>query len=170
VGLMGGKIELQSSPGKGARFECQIPLLPAERHLQALPSPEALKGIRVLVVDDHEVNRQILHNQVSAWGMPDECVPSAFDALESLRLAARSGSPFRIVLLDMHMPGMSGLELASALRAEPILGGMRLVMLSSVADMHQEAKAVGVVRYLSKPVRRSVLKQCLVELLSGEDT
>ena len=172
VELMGGTIQLHSEPGHGARFACRIPLQRAQKPPATVLDPGLLKGIRVLVVDDHEVNRQILHNQVAAWGMPDESVPSAFDALESLRLAAAAGSPFRVVLLDMHMPEVDGLELAGAIRASGDIPRPWLVMLSSggLGVGAAEAKEHGIDYYLDKPVRQERLRTCLLALVGGQST
>ncbi len=170
VRLLKGTIELHSDAGKGTCFECRIPLREALTPAQPAPPTERLNGVRVLVVDDHEVNRQILHEQVTAWGMSDECVGSAFHALQSLRRATASGSAFDMVLLDLHMPDVDGMELASAIRAASDMPRMHLVLLSSggLADQAAKAKEYGIDCYLDKPVRQERLRSCLLRLVGEQ--
>jgi CheY-like chemotaxis protein/HPt (histidine-containing phosphotransfer) domain-containing protein len=83
-----------------------------------------------------------------------------------MRAAAREGEPFELVILDGHMPGMDGLEVARAIRADAELSGARLVMLTSTGDRRASARAAGVEHYLTKPVRRARLLETIAEALS----
>jgi len=163
VNLMGGEIGVESREGEGSTFWFRLPLaLDAAPH--AAPAPEIdLRGLRVLIVDDNPVNRRVLHEQITSWGMRNGSYSSAPDALSALREAARSGDPYDFVLLDYQMPGMDGAQLASAIRADPALAGAALVMLTSVSHLG-EAKSLegsGIDACLIKPVRQSSLLDTL---------
>jgi PAS domain S-box-containing protein len=163
VTLMGGEIGAESREGAGSTFWFALPLaLDAAPH--ALPVPEVdLTGLRVLIVDDNQVNRKVLHEQVISWGMRNGSCASGAEALEALRAAARGGDPYDFVLLDYQMPGMDGAELAVAIKAEPALQRTALVMLTSVGHL-AEVKVLEGTRIdacLTKPVRQSYLLNTL---------
>jgi PAS domain S-box-containing protein len=163
VTLMGGEIGVESCEGEGSTFWFTLPLaLDAAPH--ALPVPEVdLTGLRVLIVDDNQVNRKVLHEQVMSWGMRNGSYASGPDALEALRAAARAGDPYDFVLLDYQMPGMDGAELAVAIKADPSLERTALVMLTSVGHL-AEVKLLegsGIDACLTKPVRQSYLLNTL---------
>jgi CheY-like chemotaxis protein len=120
-------------------------------------------------VDDHATNRTILEAQLSAWGMQAECVVDGPAALARLRAAQTEGQPYPLAILDYQMPGMDGLELAQAIKADPCLAPIRLVLLSSVSQRGQGSavQQAGMAAYLTKPVRQSHLYNCLLTVLDA---
>jgi len=168
--LMGGQIGVDSTDGGGstfwftARFERSTAVLAEEG-----PLPE-LTGRRILIVDDNATNRRILEHQVSSWGMIPTSVVGGHEALEVLAAAAESGASFELGILDFQMPGMDGLQLAAAIKADPLLESTPLVILTSLGERGHAAaaQAAGVAGYLTKPVREAHLKACLAQVLSGE--
>ena len=168
LALMHGTIRVDSAPGQGSSFIVELTLPHA---LVALPAPlpgQALAGARVLVVDDNRTNRDILQEQLGGWKMEVACVEGGEPALAAMHEAAAQGRPFDLAVLDMHMPRMDGVQLACAIQAVPALARTRLVMLSSTyasADAHERAQA-GILRYLTKPIRRADLLRALTGVLA----
>src|SRR5205823_14557194 len=126
-----------------------------------------LRGLRVLCVDDNATNRRILDAQLSAWGMAVDGVADGATALARLSAAVTEGRPYGLAVLDYQMPGMDGLDLAGAIKANPALAAMRLVMLSSVSHRGQAAAArgAGIGAFLTKPVRQSSLDHCPIPIM-----
>ncbi len=172
VELMGGRLELESTPGEGAHFRFTIELDEVASAPESGQRPAILQGVRVLVVDDHAVNREIIHNQVVAWGMRNGSAASGEEALAILRRAARAGDPYRIVLLDWHMPGMDGLELARTIQADDSIPEVQLIMLSSTGIDPALVQEGAIACFLQKPVRQQQLLDCLRQVLGeaqGDD-
>ena len=170
--MMGGEIELESEPGKGSEFRFSARFLRdggAEAEALASTPCRSLRGIRALVVDDNATNRTILEQQFLLWGIPNRSVEGGLEALEKLREAADAGSPFDLAILDYHMPGMDGLELARRIKEDPAIRDVRLVMLSSIGlrGDAKEAREQGIAGYLSKPVRQSVLYDCIATVMGA---
>ncbi|HEV3264072.1 MAG TPA: response regulator [Acidimicrobiales bacterium] len=163
VELMGGRIGVRSQPGRGSTFWFVLPLPPAAPGPRlALGSPN-LKGVRVLAVDDNDTNRTILEQSLQGWGMVPATANGGDRALVMLRDAAERGEPYALVILDYHMPGMDGLELARAIRADASLAGVKLVLLTSSgrSDHAQTVRQADIDAFLTKPIRQSALHDAL---------
>ena len=163
VELMGGTIDATSEPGKGSDFHFELAFERAARPLA--PSrleADHLVGVRTLIVDDNRTNREILCEQLRAWEMPNAAAESGEEALRMLDSAAEAGQPWELVILDWHMPGMDGIELAKRIRANPRFAKPRLVMLSSVGQEAARAEELGLRAYLVKPVRQQDLHRSLL--------
>jgi signal transduction histidine kinase/DNA-binding response OmpR family regulator len=173
--MMGGEISLSSEPGRGSSFRFTVELERQSAALSSAPSrppKESLSGRRVLVVDDNETNRTVLHYQVTSCGMLAESAENGERALEMLRDAAMAGRPFDLALLDMMMPAMDGMTLARAVRGDPLVAGTVLVMLTSL-DLRGDDEMVrqGIIAAcLAKPVRQSQLCEHLAAVLLPKAT
>jgi signal transduction histidine kinase/CheY-like chemotaxis protein len=170
VELMGGHIGLTSDLGKGSCFHFTLPVAVVENVPASATAPrEELKGARVLIVEDNPTNRTILHNQVLGWGMCNGTAEHGAQGLELLRAAAAQGTPYELAIIDMKMPGMNGIELARAIKADRAIAGVRLIMLSSTSAPAEIASAreAGIETYLNKPVRGAELRRALSEALGA---
>jgi PAS domain S-box-containing protein len=171
VEIMGGEMGVESREGEGSTFWFTAWLekqAGAPEHKPA--SPADLTELRVLVVDDNATNRRILVRQTSVWGMRPSEAESGALALELLREASRRGQPFDVALLDLHMPEMDGFELARAIKSDPAVAPVRLVLMPSYGQRGdaQAAREAGVSAYLMKPVKQSQLFDCLSTVMGGD--
>ena len=168
IDLMGGHIGLDSIEGQGSTFWFELPLVVATS-LPVMGHPGELAGRRTLVVDDNATNAEILEHHAQAGGMRCSKTSSGAQALKRLREAQRDGDPFELAIIDMKMPGMDGLELAAAVRADPKLCSLRLVLVTSLHSTDEMARArdVGISAYLSKPVRRQELYRAMAQAVGG---
>jgi two-component system sensor histidine kinase/response regulator len=170
VERMGGRIGVASAPGQGssfsftARFEKQ----PAEAEATSVAWVE-FSGVRVLIVDDNPASRQMLEHQVGSWGMVSRSVDGGAEALDALREAAVAGKAYRLALLDTQVPGMDSMDLARAIKADPVIGSTGLVMLTSNSRRKEceTLRRAGIAHCLTKPVRQSQLFDCLGSVLAG---
>src|SRR5439155_17510245 len=119
------------------------------------PAATDLHGKRVLVVDDNETSRHIVRYQVLSWGMRNGMAVDGPSALAALRDAQHAGTPYDVAILDLAMPGMDGLELARAIKADPALASTKLVLLTSVGlgerGDDEAARQVALDAVLTKP-------------------
>jgi signal transduction histidine kinase/DNA-binding response OmpR family regulator len=166
VHLMGGEIGVQSAPGEGSTFWIDLPL---ERGSAKSANPRAavarLAGLRVLVVDDTAVNRIVLRWPLEQWGCRVEEAADGRDALKQLEKAA-SHDPFALVILDMHMPELDGVETARQVKADSRFAGVPLILLSSIGGLGKdEAQEAGFAAVLTKPTRQSSLLERILGTL-----
>ena len=174
VEMMDGEIGVNSKVGEGSTFWFAVPLMAdsAKAHLRA--SPEILKGLKVLVVDDIEINRQIIAEQLGEVGI--NCVTSAGgkDALALLRDATKKGKPFQLGVLDFVMPQMNGEVLAHQIKAEAHgeeenIADLPLVVLTSTGErgyIHRFTQA-GFSAVMTKPVHQSQLLETLAHVFDA---
>lgn len=169
VELMGGSISINSTPGHGSTFTFTATFIKqASQIVEPLPENVNLKGVRILVVDDNQTNRQILVQHTSAWGMIAEEAENGATALEKLRYAAANGKPFQLAVLDQKMPDMDGTELAKLVKADSAIADTRLVLMPSYSKRGQSkiARDAGISAYFTKPVRQCQLLDCLSAVMS----
>jgi len=171
VQRMGGRLSVESTPGRGATFTFTAVFTIASVTLVPRPALQIdLRGLRVLIVDDNTTNREILHEQCLRWGMSSSSACDGPEALAMLRAAAAQGTPYDVVILDQQMPDMDGLTVARAINAEPTLAAARVILLTSVDD--DAANQPGIAWTLTKPVRPARLEETLMVLMgaAGDDS
>ena len=163
VHLMGGEVGVRSAPDKGSTFWFTIRLghhtQPAP--LQA-PDTQFLNHTRILIVDDNPTNRYILDAHLKSWGADTVSAESGAAALAILHDTAGK-PPIALAILDIHMPDMDGIMLAKAIKADPRTFRMDLLALSSSDSLAHcgDGSALGFFAWLRKPVRQSLLRDCL---------
>jgi two-component system, sensor histidine kinase and response regulator len=166
VELMGGRIWVDSQPGKGSAFHFTVHLGAADRPDALRPTvKQCLRNMEVLVVDDNATNLQILGGQLSQWGMFPVLAASASEALTIIE---RRLQPFPLVITDVHMPGMDGFELAARVKRDRSTRASVLMMLTSGGQPGDAARCreLGIDAYLTKPVSQSDLHKAITRLLS----
>jgi signal transduction histidine kinase/DNA-binding response OmpR family regulator/HPt (histidine-containing phosphotransfer) domain-containing protein len=167
--MMGGAMWAESIPGECSAFHFTIRAKPA-------PAPDrayldeiqpALRGERVLIVDDNATNRRILTRQTELWQMLPRATASPMEALNWLD----QGEPFDIAILDMQMPEMDGLTLAREIRKLPRpASNLPLIMLTSVGRSEIKGGEDLFAAFLTKPIKPSSLFDALVSISTGKLT
>ncbi len=173
VHLMGGQLEVDSTPGDGSTFSFVARFgkpTGEEAHVEA-PDITSVIGLRVLIVDDNATNRLIVEEMCRNWEMIPTTAADADSALRMLREAEADGAPFDLLLTDASMPGTDGFALCESVAADAAISSMVVMMLTSLdrdADVSLCAD-LGVAAYLLKPIKQSELFDAIA-LAVGADT
>jgi PAS domain S-box-containing protein len=166
---MGGQIGVNSREGQGSEFwfTVRLDLQPNQTHARKIP--DAIAGKRILIVDDNAANREILATRLTAWGAVIVQVPDGPSALDELRSAIDTKTPFDIVITDMQMPDMDGLMLGAAIRQDDRIKHTRLILMTSLGQQNNspEMADVGFAACIQKPIRTSELYARLTAAIAG---
>lgn len=165
IDLMGGSIGVESEPGRGTTFHIDLDMPVAEQALLASNSAksgvnsESQTSLRVLVVDDHPINLEILDGLLEPEGFAVTAVIDPKTALNRLEQGIEEGKPYSLALLDYQMPDVDGKELAGIIRADKRFDDLRLIMLTSIdqALTADERAELNIQASITKPLRRSRL-------------
>ncbi len=173
--LMGGEIGVDSVEGEGATFWFTGVFRkqpPGSQPASPLPHDVAtqLEGLRVLAVDDNETNRLVVGGLLESWRFRHDEVEDGRTALEKLRAAVAQGDPYHLAVLDLLMPEMDGEELGKQIKADPALKETHLILMTSFGKRGDAARmgGIGFEGYLPKPVKQSILFDCLATILAGK--
>ena len=168
VELMGGELSVRSEPGKGSVFSFTIRL---SRQLGAPPrddgAPFDLRNVSILVVDDNPTNRLIVKEFLAPGGATLSEAANGEEGLRLMHEAAAAGKPYHLVILDHQMPIMDGMEAAFHIKNDPDLRAAILILLTSLQRPEdvENAKQLGFVQVLFKPIKRADLREAVTQPL-----
>jgi two-component system sensor histidine kinase/response regulator len=163
VELMGGTLEVDSTPGTGSCFWFELPF--ETLATSEPPKVFSAESEYVLIVDDNETNRLILEELLDAWRVRHASAKSGREALELLNREVAAETPFTTMVLDMQMPEMSGLEVARAVRRDERFRALHIVMLTSLG--REAASAEGLLQWVEQVLVKPVKQADLAEALPG---
>jgi len=167
---MGGDLSVTSELGKGTEFAFQLPFVVEAAPPILTPGGISLAGRRMLIVDDNTTNRRILREMLGAVGI-DVIEAASVDAgLAALHRARADDRPCELAIVDAQMPDRDGFALATDVRRDPTLTGLRLMMLTSAGQRGdaRRCRELGIEGYLTKPIPRKDLIDGVAAVLRGE--
>jgi len=169
IQMMGGKIWVESELGRGSAFHFTVRVGVSGRKKSEEQHPQdlALRGQRILIVDDNETNRRILVEMLGHMGLRPEAATGFEDALVILRTARTERDRISLMITDMQMPGKDGIALIAAVRTVPEYRALPVLILSSTATPGVERlRELGVAAHLLKPVQPSELRGAILAAVS----
>ncbi|MCA8997227.1 MAG: response regulator [Planctomycetaceae bacterium] len=169
VKMMGGRMWVESEPGHGSTFHflAEFGVCETSEKAPARRMTAVLDGLRVLIVDDNETNRDILAEMCKNWGLNPVSAADAAEALQKIRNLDPCKDPFELAIIDAGMPDIDGFSLVESIHGETDFAGPVIMMLSSPDRQEELARCqeVGVRTYLIKPIKQSDLMDAIVTVL-----
>jgi len=194
VEMMGGEIRVESpnrfrlegdsntgnqetrivGPGSIFHFTVCFKLSRSEDISMPRAKPQELLGMPVLIVDDNYTNRILLQEMITSWGLVPTIAANGKEAIDRFNRASASGTPYRLILLDVQMPELDGFDVARIIKNAPAGKDVKIIILSSIGkrgDSHR-CKEIGISGYLPKPIKQSDLFDAILMTmgLSSEET
>ena len=162
-------INHQSKPGPGTAFHFTARLGLNRKKVRDVTHlrQSDLSGVPVLIVDDNETNRMVFQEMTASWGLMPTAVADGHEALARMKRAFDSGKPFRLLLLDLQMPGVDGFEIAKRVKQSPFGAAVKIILATSLGQKGDAArcKELDISGYLLKPVKQSELLDAILMVL-----
>ncbi|NWJ26875.1 response regulator [Rhizobium sp. RM] len=167
VGLFDGAIHVDSRVGQGSTFTVSIPFQVTERRDDVSAHTVSIDDVRVLVIDDNDVNRRILTEQLHTWGVDGYAAESGAAGLAILHEASAIGFDIDAIILDYHMPVMNGLDVVERIRSDCRFDNIAIVFLTSMDVVGDESlfTDLNVQAHLMKPARARLLRSTLFDVV-----
>ncbi|HEX2974002.1 MAG TPA: response regulator [Tepidisphaeraceae bacterium] len=173
VELMDGHIDVESTPGVGSIFTFTVKMeLGKSASRPRSVTSASIQQLRALIADDNPASREILEDIFGSWSMPVDLVASGSEALGAIETASSQGSPYDLLIIDWKMPGMDGLETVQALRANPNISRLPLIVLITAYghdEIRLEAERSGVTALLAKPIDPAALLETIKSQFSEKN-
>ena len=171
VELMSGTIGAESEEGKGSKFWFEIDLPVHGEIRPRKKAPIDVTGSRILIVDDNSVNRSILTEMFTSWGFDNAAAASGQEAMIFIDAAHKAGLDIDCVVMDYHMPEMTGEEAVREMHANPSMKDIPILMLTSVdsTEAGKPFSSLGIQGHLTKPARSSLLLETVIEILQTQE-
>ncbi len=172
VEMMKGRIWVESEAGQGATFHFTVCFELASDPKVDTSQRERLRGIPVLVADDHPRCREILQQLLGGWGLEPTVLGNGRAALDELKRAASNGHPYRLAILDSRMPEMDGFDVAACIDGNNDFQDCHVLILSSFAKAGdvERCRKLGIARYMQKPLVQSDLLRTVMKLMGVGET
>ena len=172
VEMMDGRIWVESIVASGSTFHftARFCLDRSGKRKSVLIEKLDISGMRVLIVDDNTTNRLVVREMISPWGIVSAEEKNGSNGIKEIKRAFESGDPYRLLLLDFHMPGMNGFEVAEKLKGNSCGKDLKIILLSSLRGKDDETrcKEVGISGYILKPVKQSELLDAIMMALGSD--
>lgn len=167
VEMMGGAINLESSPGVGSTFSFTVMLEKSAAQVVKEEAAGSLAGVRVLIVDDNHTNRRIFSKMLEGLGCEVSAVAGGTEVIPALFRGLLTKAPFDLVLLDMNMPGMDGERTLREIRNETLTQEIKVIIVTSIGRRNELSRVyeLGCSGYMVKPIRQSQLQGVIEDAL-----
>ncbi len=169
VSLMKGSLSVESVLGQGSKFMFNITVPFRNSKSSLLEEQFPLKGRKALIVDDISINRRILSEYLTSWGVEHDMASNSLSALRLINSPAEDVRPYDFMILDQAMPGMDGVELAKLLSSNKQAATPKIILMTSMWGLLSQAQAaeVGISSLIPKPTAPSDLLNAIRDCIYG---